>query len=383
MLIFKRKIYQQILENLFSGKIIIIYGPRQSGKTTLCKEILKKYPDGVYLSCDNPAVSENLSPKSASELRQYLGPGKLFIIDEAQRVRNIGLTLKILADNFPDIQIIATGSSSFELANTVNEPLTGRNIKYYLLPLSVSELSRTWNKAELRDKLHSFFIHGMYPEVLDKKERANEIISGIAGDNLYKDLLSYGGMRKPELLSKILRLLALQIGNEANYSKIAKELGVNSDTVKSYIGLLERAFVIFTLQPIYKNKYKEVSKPRKIYFYDLGIRNALIDNFNTMTIRNDTGALFENFFIAEKTKERLYSNGLYKTYFWRSKSGQEIDYVEEYLGGEEYKIFECKYKECKGKTPSGWKNSYKSGELDVIHEGNVLDELMPLQKIGL
>lgn len=374
-LIFQRKNLEPILKNLFFGKVIIIYGPRQVGKTTLCREILKKH-NGVYLSCDNPAVAQSLAPKSAEALRQYLGEGNLFILDEAQRVENIGLTLKILADNYPDIQIIATGSSSFELANTINEPLTGRNIKYYLFPLSIKELANTFSLHELRDRLTERLIYGSYPELVAQPKRARAIISEIASDYLYRDLLSYQGVRKPELLSKLLRLLALQIGNEVSYFKLAKELSVSSVTIESYIRLLEQAFIIFTLSPLATNKYSEVTKLKKIYFYDVGIRNTLIDNYNPFELRNDSGVLLENFFIAEKMKEKMYSDISYKNYFWRTKSGQEIDYVEEYRAGEEYKLFECKWDRAKASIPQAWRKNYPESSLTIISKHTVIDELI-------
>jgi hypothetical protein len=374
MFIFQRQNYIPILEKMFKNKIIILYGPRQVGKTTLCKEIQKKYPNSKILSCDDPNVANNLEPKSVEELKKYFNNEKLIIIDEAQRVENIGLTLKIIADDVNDIQIIATGSSSFDLANKVNEPLTGRNWKFYLFPLSIKELNMAYGE-ELKNKLSDLLIFGSYPEVVSNNENKKEILKNLASDYLYKDLLSYEGIRKPKVLFDLLRLLALNVGNEVSYQKMANDLSINRDTVRSYIGILEQAFIVFTLPPLHKHKSKEISRLNKIYFYDNGIRNALLDNFEPIEKRSDleVGALFENFFMAEKLKQHYYSGADSKMYFWRTKQGQEIDLVEEYRGGEEYKIFECKWQERTQKIPPMWQKEYQNFEAKLIHRDNIVD----------
>ncbi len=377
MLIFQRENYVPILQKLFKNKIIIIYGPRQAGKTTLCKEIQKKYPDSKILTCDDPNIANNLEPKSVEEILKYFDNKKLIIIDEAQRVENIGLTLKLLVDAHPEIQIIATGSSSFDLANKVNEPLTGRNWKFYLFPLSLKELSVTYG-AELKSKLEDLLIFGSYPEIVSAQENKKEILKNLASDYLYKDLLSYEGIRKPRTLFDLLRLLALNVGNEVSYSKIASDLSISRETVRSYIGILEQAFIIFTLPPLHKHKSKEISRLNKIYFYDNGIRNALLDSFKQLEKRNDVGALFENFFMSEKMKQHYYRNSENKMYFWRTKQGQEIDLVEEYRGGEEYKIFECKWQDRASKIPPMWQKEYRNFEMKLVHKDNLLDYFLSL-----
>jgi predicted AAA+ superfamily ATPase len=372
MPVFQRENYVPILEKLYKGKIIIIYGPRQVGKTTLCNEILKKFPDGKIMTCDDPNIAKSLEPRSIEELRKLFGAEKLIIIDEAQRVENIGLTLKIIADNKSGIQVIATGSSSFDLANKVNEPLTGRNWKFYLFPLSIKELSLVYSE-KLKDKLSEMLVFGSYPEVVSAIQDKKEILKTLSSDYLYKDLLSYEGIRKPKIIFDLLRLLALQIGNEVSYNEIARSLSINRDTVRSYIGILEQAFIIFTIPPLHKNKRKEISRLNKIYFYDNGIRNALVDNFEPLEKRTDTGMLFENFFVSEKIKQHYYNNSESKVYFWRTKQGQEIDFVEEYRGGEQYKIFECKWKDQTQKIPPMWQKGYNNFEAKLIHKDNVLD----------
>jgi predicted AAA+ superfamily ATPase len=365
------------LDKLFKGKIIIIYGPRQAGKTTLCKEIQKKYPNSRILTCDDPNIANSLEPKSVSELQKILGDNRLIIIDEAQRVENIGVTLKIIADSQSDTQIIATGSSSFDLANKINEPLTGRNWKFYLFPLSLKELSLTYG-PELRSKIVELLVFGSYPEVVATAVGKKEILKNLASDYLYKDLLSYEGIRKPKVLFDLLRLLALNVGNEVSYSKLASDLSINRETVRSYIGILEQAFIVFTLSPLHKHKSKEISRLNKVYFYDNGIRNALLDNFEPLDKRNDIGQLFENFFIAEKVKQFYYKHPENKIYFWRTKQGQEIDLVEEYRGGEEYKIFECKWQDRTQKIPPMWQKEYNNFEAKLIHQGNILDYFLNL-----
>ncbi len=377
MLIFQRENYIPILDKLFKGKIIIIYGPRQAGKTTLCKEIQKKYPNSRILTCDDPNIANSLEPKSVSELQKILGDNRLIIIDEAQRVENIGVTLKIIADSQSDTQIIATGSSSFDLANKINEPLTGRNWKFYLFPLSLKELSLTYG-PELRSKIVELLVFGSYPEVVATAVGKKEILKNLASDYLYKDLLSYEGIRKPKVLFDLLRLLALNVGNEVSYSKLASDLSINRETVRSYIGILEQAFIVFTLSPLHKHKSKEISRLNKVYFYDNGIRNALLDNFEPLDKRNDIGQLFENFFIAEKVKQFYYKHPENKIYFWRTKQGQEIDLVEEYRGGEEYKIFECKWQDRTQKIPPMWQKEYNNFEAKLIHQGNILDYFLNL-----
>jgi len=380
MLIFQRENYIPILEKLFKNKIIIIYGPRQAGKTTLCKEIQKKYPDSKIITCDDPNIANNLEPKSAEELKKYFGNNKLIIIDEAQRVENIGLTLKIIVDSFPDIQVVATGSSSFDLANKVNEPLTGRNWKFYLFPLSIKELFLAYG-ATLKNRLSDLLVFGSYPEVVSTADSKKEILKNLASDYLYKDLLSYEGIRKPKVLFDLLRLLALNVGNEVSYSKLANDLSISRETVRSYIGILEQAFIIFTLPPLHKHKSKEISRLNKIYFYDNGIRNALLDNFEPIEKRSDLeiGSLFENFFMAEKMKQYFYRKIDNKMYFWRTKQeGQEIDLVEEYKGGEAYRIFECKWQERIQKVPPMWQKEYNNFETKLIHQGNILDYFINL-----
>ena len=338
----KRIIEDQIKEKLFKGKVVILYGPRRVGKTTLVKRLINEY-EGKYFLCEEPDIKEALTNKTSSEMKKFLGDSKIIVLDEAQKIENIGTSLKLLVDNFPEMQIIATGSSSFDLANKINEPLTGRNWEFHLYPFSIEELVNSFGELESKRLIDYFLIFGCYPEVVDSANDREDILEKITNDYLYKDILSYEGIRKPEILKKILKALALQIGNQVSYSEISRIVEASRETVMSYIDILEKAFIIFKLPPLTKRKRDEIKFMNKIYFYDTGILNTLIQNYNMPNIRKDIGHIFENFFIAEKLKERAYHKIKNSIYFWRTKDGQEIDFIEEYRSGEEYKIFECKY----------------------------------------
>jgi uncharacterized protein len=375
MQIYKRALEEQLIKRLFKGKIIILYGPRQVGKTTLVKKIAKEY-DGAYFLCEEPDVNVALTNKTSTEMRAFLGNKKLIILDEAQKVHNIGTSLKLLVDNFPDIQIIATGSSSFDLANEINEPLTGRNYEFFMYPLSVSELVESSSLIETKRLLENILIYGSYPEIVSAGEHRVELLEKITNDYLYKDVLSYGGIKKPHLLQKILKALALQVGRQVSYSEIAKMVGASRQTVSNYVDILEKAFILFRLYPLTKRQRDEIKHLHKIYFYDNGILNTLIQNYNFLDSRNDAGFLFENFYIAEKMKKRKYNQELNSVYFWRTKRGQEIDFVEECGGGKEYRAYECKLSDKRIKLPSLFKEIYVDSKLKVISKTNIVDDLI-------
>src|SRR3989344_4906770 len=316
-MIINRIMQPRIESGFFKGKIIIIYGARQVGKTTLVKEICKKYPDSSYFSCDEPDVREALTDKTSTEIKAFFGGKKLLVLDEAQRVRNIGLSLKLMADNFPDWQVIATGSSSFDLSNKIAEPLTGRKIEFYLYSFSLAELAEYYSVREVERLLERFLIYGTYPEIIKNEAEAPERLKELAQSYAYKDVLQYQNIKNPEILEKLLRALALQVGQEVSYNELAGVVGADKNTIASYVQILEKAFIIFRLSPFSRNLRNELKKLRKIYFFDTGVRNALINNFNPVNLRQDTGALWENFIISERLKYNNNNNLKKNIYFWR------------------------------------------------------------------
>lgn len=367
-MIYPRLLESRIKNHLFKGKVVIIYGARRVGKTTLVNKIQAEYTESLYLNCDEPDVRLALADKTSTELLNYIGNRKLVIIDEAQRVKNIGLTLKLLVDNAPQIQIIATGSSSFDLSNKISEPLTGRAFEFHLGPFSLQETNT--DPIELRRLLEARLIFGLYPEIVVNQSEKQEILKTIYKNYLYKDALEYQGLKNPELIEKLLVALALQIGSEVSYTELASLLGVDQKTIASYIRLLELAFIIFRLSPLSRNLRKEISKSRKIYFCDVGIRNAVINNFNPLSLRNDTGSLWENFIIAERLKRNEILGRQINYYFWRTWNQQEIDYVEE--EGGVLSGWEVKW-EGKGKRPpKAWVETYKNSTYQTINKDNYL-----------
>ena len=324
-----RTIHPAVEAALYEGKVIVIYGARQVGKTTLCRTILRNHPENaLYLNCDEPDIRAALTGRTSTELRALIGSRTLVVIDEAQRVRNIGLTLKLLADNFPGVQVIATGSSSFALSNEVVEPPTGRKVEFRLLPLSAAELLTQESPLESRRLLERRRRYGAYPGVITSDDPGAAILE-ISNSYLYRDALEYQTVKNPDALRRLLQALALQLGGEVSYNDLGSLLGLDKNTIARYVDLLEKAFVIFHLPPLSRNLHKELGKLRKIYFYDLGVRNALINNFNPLDLRRDAGALWENYFISERSKANVNWRHNVNLYFWRMHDRYELDYVEE------------------------------------------------------
>lgn len=368
-MIIQRKIQGLVENSLFKGKIVIIYGARQVGKTTLVKEIQKKYPkDSAYFNCDEIDIRQSLADKTSTELKAFLGNSKLIILDEAQRVKNIGLTLKLLADNFPEMQIIATGSSSFELSNEISEPLTGRKTEFFLYPFSIEELRLIYSDLEIDRILERRMVFGMYPEIVRDEAGVGDRLKSLARSYAYKDILQYQNIKNPEVLEKLIQVLALQIGCEVSYNELATLIGVDKNTVASYIRILEKAFIIFRLSPFSRNLRNELKKLRKIYFYDTGIRNALINNLNPLELRQDVGALWENFMISERIKYNNNNNKDVNCYFWRTLQKQEIDYIEELQGT--LTGFEFKWKKDKFKVPKAFSDAYPGSAVGLVNKDN-------------
>jgi predicted AAA+ superfamily ATPase len=371
---FYRKIERLVKNSLFQKKALIILGARQTGKTTLVKNILQTLPDyqTTYLNCDETVTRETLIEPSLVELGRIVSDNKIVVIDEAQRVKNIGLTLKLMVDNFPDCQLIVTGSSSLELANEINEPLTGRKFEYLLFPISWAEFSDKVGYLAAKSQLETRMVYGMYPDVINNVGQENKILQNLASSYLYKDLFNYQAIRKPELLDKLLKALALQIGSEVSYTELGGLLGIDKNTVESYISLLEKSFVIFRLNPFSRNIRNELNKKRKIYFYDTGIRNAIIGDFKPLNLRTDTGHLWENFLIAERFKRNEYREHYASSYFWRTHQQQEIDYVEDHNG--QLASYEFKWNDNqKVKVPLTFKTSYPDATFEGISPSNFYD----------
>jgi len=370
----KRKLEATIKSRFNSGKAIVLLGPRQTGKTTLLHKIASDEGEFLLLDCDDLLVREQLESANTETIKQLIGKYKIVFVDEAQRVKNIGLILKIITDRLKSVQLLVSGSSALELASEINEPLTGRKWEYMLYPISWSEFSEHFGYLKSLQQLEQRIIYGMYPDVISSEGEEAKILKQLCNSYLYKDLLSLKGIRKPELLPKLLKALALQIGNEVSYNELASLLQVSKDTISSYIDLLEKAYILFRLEPLSRNLRNEVSSNRKIYFYDTGIRNALISNFNPLSLRQDTGALWENFLISERIKQLEYNESYGNKYFWRTTQQQEIDYIEEHSG----KLFcyEFKWNENKkAKLSTTFSKAYPEHEFEVIHRNNFIDFL--------
>lgn len=374
---YNRDLLQIITDKCFHKKAILLLGARQVGKTTLLKEFVKRQNDEVlFLNCDDAITVSMLTNRNQQQLKMLIGNAKIIVIDEAQKVDNIGLTLKIIVDNFPNVQVIATGSSAFELRNRLNEPLTGRKYEYQLFPISTNEIYKTSGYLEVQRMLETRLIYGSYPDILTHSFEAHELLNSLTDSYLYKDILASENLRKPELLDKLLQALAFQVGSEVSYVELAQTVGCDAKTVERYIDLLEKCFIIFRLNGLSRNLRNELKKAKKVYFYDNGVRNAIIQQFAPLDIRNDVGALWENFFIAERIKFNHYRQHYCNIYFWRTKSQQEIDYIEERDGA--YTAFEMKWNPQKSKTtiPTSFLNAYSVNETAIITQENYLDYLM-------
>jgi predicted AAA+ superfamily ATPase len=322
------------------GKAIIIIGPRQVGKTTLIKKLLRneRYQ---FFDGDDPRIRTLLDTPNTDQIRAFIGDHKVVFIDEAQRINNIGLTMKIIIDQLKDVQLWISGSSSFSLFNEPNEPLTGRKWEYELFPISWEEFELHVGFIEADQQLERRLVYGMYPDVINNLNEEPEILGNLVSSYLYKDVLSYAGIRKPQVLDKLIQALALQIGSEVSYNELSQLVGVDRNTIEKYITILEQGYVVFRLPSFNRNVRNEIKKGRKIYFYDNGIRNAVIGAMDNLALRSDVGQLWENFLISERIKMNKYKFTLAKSFFWRTNQQQEIDYVEQ--RGLNLKAYEFKW----------------------------------------
>jgi uncharacterized protein len=376
-----RYLKNQIQEVMHKGKVVILYGARRTGKTTLAKEILAEYGSaGRYLNCELTGDKRIIQNPNEQELFSYLKEYKVVVIDEAQVIPNIGKILKILVDTFPQIQIIATGSSSFDLANKVGEPLTGRSRHFMMLPLSLSEMQDSGlDRGQVESRLNNMLRFGSMPSVFDLPENLATVeITEIASDYLYKDILIHENLKRSDLLDDLLEALALQLGGEVSYRELARTLNTSPQTIKNYIELLGKCFVIFRLRTLSRNPRKEleVKQSRKIYFYDLGIRNSIIRNFNPINLRTDIGGLWENFCILELMKKMNKDQIYYNQYFWRTKTNlKEVDLILDYGGS--LKAFEFKWAAGKNpKAPKAFSEFYKDASYTVVNSGNFWNTLV-------
>ena len=328
--------YLRTLENTLtkrmgSGKAIIVVGARQVGKTTLIKKILKQHAY-LFLDGDDPTTRVLLTNPNTEQLRTLMAQNAIVFLDEAQRIKNIGLTLKIITDQFKDVQLFVSGSSSFDLGNRLNEPLTGRKWEFELLPISWEEYENHEGYLKSEQQLENRLLYGFYPEVLNHPGEEKQILKQLVSSYLYRDILAFSDIRKPEVIENLLQALALQIGNEVNYNELSNILDINKITIQKYIDILEKGYIVFKLPSYSKNVRNEIKRSRKIYFYDNGVRNLLIGNFNPINLRQDKGNLWENFLVSERKKQNIYKETFAKMHFWRTQQQQEVDYLEEKAG---------------------------------------------------
>lgn len=376
-----RDLEKNILDACFKGKIILLLGARQVGKTTLLKEILSKIDvSHVWLNVDEADILQAFETATTStQLLQLIGKkNRLVVMDEAQQISDIGKKLKLIYDTDPEIQIIATGSSSFDLQNKMAEPLTGRKRTFYLYPLSYKEISRGQSILEAKRLLDTRLIFGSYPEVVNNPGDEKSILIEIANSYLYKDILKLDNIRKPTHIEKLLQALAFQVGSEVSYNELSRIIGnIDTATIEKYLDLLEKAFIIFKLPALSRNLRNEIKKGKKYYFYDNGIRNVLINNFAGIDFRQDKGALWENFLIAERIKNNHYQRRYANTYFWRTHDKAEIDYIEEEDGV--LNAFELKWKTQKVNFANSFLEAYPNNRTEVISRENfeefVMDKL--------
>ncbi len=377
-----QRAYEPLEDQILPNKVIVIYGPRRVGKTTLLQSYLKQTHWKYKLDTgDDIHTQQIISSQSLSQLRAYIEGYELLAIDEAQNIPNVGTGLKILVDQVPGIKVIVTGSSSFDLAGQVGEPLTGRKLTLTLFPMAQMELLQTYNRFELREKMQDFLVYGTYPEVMlaETARARTEVLTEIANSYLLKDILAFDRVKSSRTLLDLVKLLAFQVGSEVSLNELGAQLGVDTKTVQRYLDLLEKAFVIVRLGGLSRNLRKEIKNKYKYYFLDNGIRNAVIAQFNALDMRNDVGALWENFMVIERLKFRTYTSLYANVYFWRTYDQQEIDLVEERGGN--FHGFEFKWSPKKAAPPPiNWTTAYPDAEYKVITPVNFGEIVLPQRR---
>lgn len=373
----KRSVLSLLETRLDDRKALLILGPRQTGKSTILKEIAQRANKKIlFLNCDEARSRESLeSIKSLSQLGNLIGQAEMVMVDEAQRVRDIGIILKLITDNFPTVKLVVSGSSAFELSNVINEPLTGRKWEFLLLPFSSEEMVHQTSYFEESGHLHRRMIYGMYPDVVNNPGSEQAILNELSTSYLYKDIFTFQDVRKPEVLPKLLKALAVQIGSEVTFNNLAQVLETDTATVQRYVDLLEKTFIVFRLTSFSRNVRNELRRSRKIFFYDNGIRNALLSAFQPLSARTDVGPLWENFMVSERIKRNRHHKLFRNEYFWRTTQQQEIDYLEEYDGG--LFAYEFKWSTTKpARASKTFLNAYPEATFQTIHPNNYLDEFL-------
>lgn len=371
----RRKIQDSITKRLNSGKAIIIMGARQVGKTTLLRQIFGDRNDVLWLSGDEQDVRTMFENITSTRLMQYIGNNNTVVIDEAQRIEDIGVKLKLITDNIPNVQLVATGSSSFELANKINEPLTGRKWEYEMFPLSFAEMVGEHGLLDEKRLLPHRLVYGYYPDVVTHPGEERDILSMLSESYLYKDIFSTDKIKKTDKIVKLLQAIAYQVGSEVSFNELAQLCSLDPKTVERYIIMMEQAYIVFRLGSYSRNLRNELKNSKKIYFYDNGIRNAVIGNFSQVEMRNDVGALFENFVISERLKQQRYARTFSRQWFWRTVSRQEIDYVEELDG--RLQAYEIKWNpKRKASLPESFQKAYPDTPFLKITPENIEDFLL-------
>lgn len=370
-----RTLSDEILRRMHGGKAIILLGARQVGKTTLLRDLLAGRRDVIWLSGDDPDVRAILAGINSTLMRHYLGEAKIVVVDEAQRIADVGLRLKLITDNMPDVQVIATGSSAFELAGQVGEPLTGRKWEYTLYPLTFAEMVGRHGLIDEQRLLTHRLVYGYYPDVVTSVGDEREVLTTLATSYLYKDILSVDRVKKSDTMIRLVQAIAYQVGSEVSYNELGQICGLDSKTVERYITMLEQAYIIFRLSSYSRNLRNELRRSRKIFFWDNGVRNAVIGNYAPVVSRTDVGQLFENFAIAERIKQQQYGRTFSRPWFWRTTAKQEIDYIEECDG--RISAYEFKWNVRRRATmPASFRNAYPEATFTVVTPENIAPFLL-------
>lgn len=369
-----RALLDRLTRAVAPGKVVVLYGPRQVGKTTLLRRYVREHdPEALFVSGEDPPVREQLEGQSVARLAAFVGGRRTLIVDEAQRLREVGLILKLLVDHLDGLRVIATGSSSFDLAAATGEPLTGRKKTLLLLPLAQLELGAIEGPHETSARLPTRLVYGSYPEValLDSDEERALRLRELVSSYLFRDVLQVEGVRHSSRLLRLVQLVAHQIGAEVSLNELGTQLGLSKNTVDRYLDLLEKCFVLYSRGGFSRNRRKEISRSRRYYFYDNGIRNAVVANFNPVPLRDDIGALWENYILTERMKRNLYTGHLADSYFWRTYDRQEVDLIEEWNGA--LHATEAKWSPRRVKPPAGFRRAYPDATFRVVHQKDYLD----------